>query len=156
MSSIGCEKRYEEILQNDDIFKEFPNIISNLIITLLILLLITIFIFCCCKKIFSVESFFGEVNSKEYEYFNSILSRMLVGIGITFILIILCFSGFVYSLIILSNGSFFSMWSSDKKFIEKYNLYSIVILFIFYFFLLNYYCLITAKNINVIAVIYVV
>ena len=144
LSSVGCEKRYEEILNNGDIFKEIPNFLFNLFLLLSVYIFITILNICCGKK--DIEDCFGKIDSKKNEYCNGIFNRILVWSEIINILIVLILSEFHYSLNILFGGKFSLLWASDEEYLEKFNLFGIVIAKIFIVFLLNYYCLITAKN----------
>ena len=154
LAIIGCEKEYESILQNYDIFEEIPLFLSSFG---MIFLSISAIIFnlnkckCSKKRKNQNQSLLDEdINiliSKAHIYSNEIFLKLIGKFNKTLIGVILVFTfnisfGFFNSFIYIILGN------EEKIFdiTERIYLYITILINAYLTFLLNYYCLSLAKS----------
>ena len=148
LSVIGCQNKYENILQNYDILEEMPVFLISLAICFFSFTYIIVFIHiknCYCKKRHKKDKNKDLLYYLEKFIFKKNIST--IGLGLTFILNLS--TGSYYTIYFFLNKldvSFITYFNDDKSFWEKLLLYSTIMINAYFVLLLNYYCLIITKN----------
>ena len=147
LSIVGCQKDYEYILQNNDIMEE----ILPFLIAVLFIIFNTILISLWANLPILYDDD-DDCEIKNTYLYNSLL-RLIDKFSLSFVEIIAILyyevgTGFEHSIRVLFTGFDANEIIDilDETFMEKTYLYSIVLTNVFIAFLLNYYCLILAKN----------
>ena len=144
LSSIGCEKKYEDILQNNNIYDEIFPFFYNLLIMLGTLIVIVL-VFCFIRHIFEKELLMKFGSNCKGEI-NNCINRFFILFTVFIILVSTFGASFIYSYTLLFSEFKPTPIIKDLTFIERTNLYGIAFGNAFCLFLLNYYCLILTKN----------
>ena len=153
IASIGCEVKYESILEDKKI-----NIIDEMPTYLITLGTFFIFfssILLAFNTLKTAEKIFSKMDDEVLDnfctYIKSTVFMFIKKLNINFIgiFILLSFNiifGYNYGLNILFKEFEDEIFGLDKTFNERSSLYSIILFKTYLVFLINYYCLIIAKN----------
>lgn len=139
ISSIGFQKKYENILQNNDILKEMPIFLFSFSYSFFIFIIILVCFDIVMKKYF-------EKITKPKIKFKYITMNILICFYLLLNIFFECFSSISHLsenyIEYPENTKLFG----DEKFSEKHNLYLNILINKYFLFLLNYYCFIIAKT----------
>ena len=156
LSTIGCQMKYEDILFTKDILKEMPAFLLSLagffFFFSVVLSWVNLFKF-SFKLIESLdEDIQFEINQIDMcNYLKMTLFRFVKKYNINFIgiFLLLCLNillGFNHSFGILYRGFVDYIFNIDEEFNERNILYVVILSNAYLIFLVNFYCLIIAKN----------
>ena len=136
LSTLGCQEKYDNIIQNYDIIKEAPIFLASLGISFVIFSFIIVHVYATKK-----------IKKESYEEYSR--AKCTYRYVLLFILLLNILSGFSYSYTFLFSefgGDTVFHRFDDEKFMEKYTLYNSIWISEYFIFLVNYYCLIITKN----------
>ena len=136
---ITCEKNYENEFQNDN-NNSAPVFFSDLLFILVVLIIVIFFSFCLCKekKMMKLIDDKNNLGTNIKLFMSSLINRMIILFQIILVFYINIIIEFFYSLYNLFLGE-------DINSHSLINLYNSLFLISIFLFLLNFYCLITAK-----------
>ena len=150
LATIGCEKQYDNIIKNNDIFEEIPAFFAGAGCVLFMFIIVFTFI----KMFKHMKIYDDEFDDEESNFIHYLVDTMIKPIKkINFIKIAL-FIILIFNLLFGGGHSFGSLFRGfkddifniDETFNERTYLYLTILTNTFFVFLLNYYCLIIAKN----------
>jgi hypothetical protein len=148
LASIGCEKQYDNIIKNNDIFEELPAFFTSIGYMLILFI-----IFFAAIKIIKHIKIDDDIELDLYKYlvdtvFKPVKKFNFIKIALFIILAFNISYGGLHSFESLFKVIKDDIFDADETFGDRTCLYMTILTNTFFVFLLNYYCLIITKNEN--------
>ena len=145
LATIGCEKQYDNIIKNNDIFEELPAFFISFLCTLILPTVYFIAI-----KILKHRKFPDSKSLLNQYLVDTVIKPVkkinFIKIALFIILVFNVLFGGIHSFGSLFRGFKDDIFNIDETFNERTAIYVTILTNTFFVFLLNYYCLIIAKN----------
>ena len=147
LATIGCEKQYDNIIKNNDIFEELPAFFISFLCTLILPTVYFIAI-----KILKHRKFPDSKSLLNQYLVDTVIKPVkkinFIKIALFIILVFNVLFGGIHSFGSLFRGFKDDIFNIDETFNERTAIYVTILTNTFFVFLLNYYCLIIAKSEN--------